>query len=256
MESLLHKFIEEVNDILKPYKDSNRNFLGSDVSKQRLKQIISLSQGKDTEDPSVHELAFWRWVAFEGYEGIDPRLFKYKQTLLMLGAFHTTGWVPQSFKEKHILEVGCGPYGMIEIFPKESFRVAFDPLNDEYDRLFHKIRSKSINYTTDWKTVTDNKQGFDLVICFNVLDHTGDPEGVLAQTMRALKSGGQFLIQVNTVRDGYERTEEHKKMHPSEIKVNEIQELISGYCNSCKCDISNTPSALNEFWFMAWGHKK
>ena len=256
MKTFINNLLYEVNDILKPCKNNRINYLGSDVSKYMLKEIKFLSKGKDSKCPSVRELSFWRWVAFEGYDGLDPRLFKYKQKLFMLGSFAMTGWDAKAYKGKCILEVGCGPYGMIEIFPDESIRLAFDPLNDEYDQLFSKIRSETIKYTSVWKEVTEKKQEFDLAICFNVLDHTDDPEKVLAQMMAALKSGGQFLIQVNTVRDGYERTAEHKKMHPSSIKANEMQKIISEYCNSFKCDISNTPSADNEFWFMVWGHKK
>ena len=261
MNSHIMNLIEELNVILKPYRKSyvdylgHINPLGSDVSEKRLKQIESLRNGLDVDDPSIKELAFWRWVAFEGYDDLDPRLFKYKQAMFMTSVFGTTGWQIDSFENKNILEVGCGPYGMIEIFPEDSFCVAFDPLNDEYDLLFSKIRSKTIEYKADWNEVANKKQIFDLAICFNVLDHTDDPEKVLAQTMSLLKDKGKFIIQVNTVRDGFERMQEHKEMHPSQIKYDEIIGLLSKYCGIFKCEISNTPSSDNEFWFMAWGQK-
>ncbi len=256
MDTFINNMLYEINDIIKPHKDISTNFLGSDISKKQLKQLTALGKGKKIDDPSVRELAFWRWIAFEGYNGLDPRLFKYKQGLLMMNSFAATNWDRNSYRNKHILEVGCGPYGMIEIFPNDSVRIAFDPLNDEYNKLFSNIRSDSINFTADWIKVTAMKEKFDLVICFNVLDHTENPEEILEQMMAALKRGGQFLVQVNTVRDGFIRKQEHKDMHPSPITSEDIQRMLCQYCDKLRCEISNTPSADNEFWFMGWGHKK
>jgi 2-polyprenyl-3-methyl-5-hydroxy-6-metoxy-1,4-benzoquinol methylase len=248
--------IREINEIIKPYKNNQKNYLGSDVSPKKLEQINSLAKGGDLKEPSVEELAFWRWVAFEGYDGVDPRLFKYQQAIFMADVFSATGWALEWFSGKNILEIGCGPYGMIEIFTEDTYRLAYDPLNDEYDRLFSEIRSKSIHYTTAWQEILEGEQEFDLVICFNVLDHTEHPKNVLAHMMHLLKSRGRFLIQVNTVREGCQRTPEHQKMHPSPIEVAMIQEMISAYSDSFTCNIENTPSKDNEFWFMAWGNKK
>ena len=256
VNTLIDRLLSEVNEILGPHKNSRINHLGDDVSPPRLKQITALAQGDESADASVRELAFWRWVAFEGYAGTDPRLFKYKQTLLMSQSFATTGWPLTDYTGKHVLEIGCGPYGMIELFDQAAGRMAFDPLNDEYSRLFSNIRSDGIAYTASWTDVLERRDTFDLAICFNVLDHTDDPDEILRGMMDGLKTGGQFLVQVNTVREGFEQTPEHRAMHPSPITSPQIQAMLAPYCSKLQCEITNEPSADNEFWFMGWGWKR
>ena len=92
------------------------------------------------EEAQIRECAFWRWVAFEGYAGADPRVFPSFQALAMLTTYMRTRWPLDTFQDATIIEIGCGPLGMIECIPGAK-RIAYDPLNAHYGKLFGKCRS-------------------------------------------------------------------------------------------------------------------
>jgi predicted methyltransferase len=95
----------------------------------------------------------------------------------------------------------------------------------------------------------------DFGICFNVLDHTNDAQNWFDLFFKSIKPGGHFLLQVNTVKDGFSRTEEHNRMHPSPLKSDQIQEMLSAVTDNFDYELSSKPSADNEFFYMAWGQK-
>ena len=66
----------------------------------------------------------------------------------MVSTFYRAGWTMAEFREAAIVELGCGPLGMIEYLPGAR-RVAFDSLNDKYGRLFGNFRHRSIEYISD-----------------------------------------------------------------------------------------------------------
>lgn len=247
---------------LKTAGDTPQSYLGDDLDPQMLDQIHRVLHRPETmSDMSayakaqIQELAFWRYVAFEGYAGRDPRFFPFFQKMLMLNMFARTGWSITELAELSVVEIGCGPLGMIEILPAAR-RVAFDPLNRHYSVLFSKERSQSIEYTEDFdELVRNGRQSFDLGICFNVIDHTTNPRELFETYMSLIRRGGRFVFQVNTVREGLPRPPEHEAMHPSPFTLEKIRLWLGEYASSYSSRLVDRPSANNEFFFMAWGYK-
>lgn len=100
------------------------------------------------------------------------------------------------FDGKAILEIGSGVFGPLHFIPgRRTLRVGIDPL---LGKLFKKVASREIHYL---RSIGENlpftREEFDVVICYNVLDHTIDPEKVLEETFRVLKPQGTFLLCVN-----------------------------------------------------------
>lgn len=190
----------------------------------------------------------------EGYAGKSPMDFFDHQKKFMTSCFLKTGWSINRFSEASVFELGCGPLGMIEFIPSRE-RYAFDPLNKYYNALFKNLRRNNICYLvedTEIKTI-----GLvDFGICFNVLDHTENAEFWFEIFIEKIKPGGCFLLQVNTVKDGFYRTNEHSKMHPSPIKSEQVLLLIGRHSDNFNYTLDSVPSADNEFFFMAWGVKK
>lgn len=142
---------------------------------------------------------------------------------------------------------------MIE-FVEGKVRFAFDPLNDYYNLLFKNLRSGGVRYLSKKQDVL-NLPPVDFGICFNVLDHTDNAQGWFDLFFKSIKSGGSFLLQVNTVKDGFDRTEEHNRMHPSSLTYEQITSMLSSVTDSFDYELSSNPSADNEFFYMAWGQK-
>ncbi len=204
----------------------------------------------------MEELAFWRHVAYVGYDGYDPRCFRHLQRLFMTKWFMLSTWSIAELGEASIVEIGCGPLGMIEYLPAKR-RVAYDPLNASYSTLFSRVRSPDIEYTTDFEgLLRDNQGAFDLGICFNVLDHTSQPRWFFDSLLSLIKPNGRFLLQVNTVREGFPRSAKHAEMHPSPFTTDQIRSWLADYSAQFEERLEDTPSAENEFFYMAWGHKR
>ncbi|MGE5268889.1 MAG: methyltransferase domain-containing protein [Thiohalocapsa sp.] len=237
------------------------NPCGDDLDQADLELIAAVAGGNPDcrrlspwQEAQAHELAFWRWVACNGYGGKDPLMFPLLQEHFMVSTFYRTGWTMAEFQSAAILELGCGPLGMIEYLPAAR-RVAFDPLNDRYSRLFGKFRSREIEYVTDRQQFLADRRLFDLAICHNVLDHTDDAAGWFEDLFARLATGGRFIFQVNLSRPNLPRSDEHRRMHPSPLGLEQVMAWLAGKSDRFEHFVEQEPNADNEFYFLAWGTK-
>ena len=230
--------------------------LGRDLDPATLKRLEAVATGAAgdaAEVAQLHELAFWRWVCVHGYSGGKPEDFPAFQRQLMLGCYAHTRWPVDRFRDGRVFEFGCGPLGMVESLPCRE-AVAFDPLNVHYSMLFENVRSPAIRYLSTTEELAAIGE-FDLGICFNVLDHTQDARACFDVFWSKIRAGGAFILQINTVREGFPRTAEHARMHPSPL----AEEAVLGWLRAVSADVdhmvADQPSADNEFFLMAWGTK-
>ena len=208
------------------------------------------------EEAQIRELAFWRWVAFHGYLDTDPRCFSLWQRGAMLGSYAKSGWALDRFASQKLVEVGCGPLGMLEFVPAAE-RVGFDPLNPHYDRLFSKLRSPDIEYVAALDPLVEaRREEFDLGICYNVIDHTDEPRAVFDRYFALIRPGGHFLFQVNLVDLGKPRSAEHTRMHPSTFDAKTVRAWIGDYADAWDEYMRDELSPDNERFFMLWGAKR
>ena len=126
-------------------------------------------------------------------------------------------WRPLLFPVKHymrgfrngmntdslrILDVGCGPYGMLFFVGEEEQieRVSVDPLNPFYMRKY--IHFKHRNDVSYFQSVGESlpfKEGsFHIVFCNNSLDHSIYPDKVLMEIRRVLIEGGLLFMTCET----------------------------------------------------------
>jgi SAM-dependent methyltransferase len=234
--------------------------LGEDIDAETLDLVIRVAhQGEEVPGMSEHqraqlyELSFWRYVAIHGYTTTPAIDFPKMQGDMMISCFNRTGWSLADLKSAAIVEIGSGPLGMIEYLPGRR-KEAFDPLIPHYQKLFHKAQSGQVRYHSDLDQLLARGKGqFDLGICFNVLDHTTDPRGLLAAYMSLIKQGGRFLFQVNTV--GGPRSELHGRMHPSPLSPGTVRAWIGEYSSDFREYFKEERTEENEHFFMLWGHK-
>lgn len=103
------------------------------------------------------------------------------------------------FEGKDILEVGCGSSGIIYGVNDQ----ANDPgLLAGIDPILGKVNTPEISQEPVLEGIGEalpfEDDTFDVVASINVIDHTLDPQKVLKEIHRVLKSDGVFLLKVNT----------------------------------------------------------
>ena len=109
---------------------------------------------------------------------------------------------------KKILDVGCGPYGILKGLAHlmeggtVNYKlIGIDPLMNFYKTL--KNYPESINlelYETQGENLPFADSSMDYVFSTNVLDHVENPEKVVLEISRVIKDKGVFCPSVHVVR--------------------------------------------------------
>lgn len=97
------------------------------------------------------------------------------------------------YRNKTILDIGCGPRGSLEWATQARLRVGLDPLADAYRRLgTDRHTMQYVACGAEYIPFPDSS--FDVVCSFNSLDHVDDLDAVIAEIIRVLAADGLFLL--------------------------------------------------------------
>ena len=103
--------------------------------------------------------------------------------------------ISDSFPESVVVDVGCGPVGIISVI-KAREKVGIDPLIDEYKKIFDM--EPDVRYINAKGEDIPLQDGYaDFVFCVNTLNHVQNPEKVLSEIARILKPGGKLYFDVH-----------------------------------------------------------
>lgn len=96
--------------------------------------------------------------------------------------------------EDNVADVGCGISSVLHFFDWTASRRGFDPLADEYQKLYEypfpveKTRGEDIGPAYNGT--------FDVAFCSNCLDHVDEPRRVVGNLARILKDHGILILTV------------------------------------------------------------
>jgi ubiquinone/menaquinone biosynthesis C-methylase UbiE len=131
----------------------------------------------------------------------------------------------QAAKEIHgtVLEIGCGEgYGIKLLAPHSNRYIAIDkylPANPENFKSveFIQMEVPLLNGLED--------NSFDVVICFQLIEHKQDDKTLLREIYRVLKPGGKLLLTTPNKTMSLTRNPYHMR----EYTTDEFRKLISSY---------------------------
>jgi ubiquinone/menaquinone biosynthesis C-methylase UbiE len=103
------------------------------------------------------------------------------------------------FSFKNVLEVGCGPYGLVH-FIDSNVCIGIDPILFDTWNGTDKVNSSTLHIVATGEFLPFRDNSFDVCVCFNVLDHSIFPRDVLREIVRILKPNGELLLWVHTLR--------------------------------------------------------
>lgn len=138
---------------------------------------------EDTEIKHINELKFWAGKAEQ--EGLLENHFYEK---FYVSDFNISR---EDFKDKRILDIGCGPRGSLEWADMASLRIGLDPLVNEYYKLNGGTLLHKMSYVRGYsEDMPFPDEMFDFVFSINSLDHVDDLDETVSEMKRVLKVGG------------------------------------------------------------------
>jgi SAM-dependent methyltransferase len=137
------------------------------------------------------ECDFWRrWRQLPVYKGFD--LEKY-----WAGECRRFGLAPNFFAGLRVLDVGCGPVGLVHFLPEAAARIRLDPLLLDYNERL-PLPEPQLSLAAEAERLPLAGGSVDACICFNAIDHMREPEAALAEIQRVLRPGGALLVMVHS----------------------------------------------------------
>ncbi|MDP6763488.1 MAG: class I SAM-dependent methyltransferase [Planctomycetota bacterium] len=108
------------------------------------------------------------------------------------------GLDPSFFEGARVIELGCGPFGMIHYLDTPREKIGCDPLIETYREL-GLLQDGGVTHLAGRGERVDLPAGsVDVVISYNVLDHVDDPLGSLREAHRLLTEGGRMYLNVHS----------------------------------------------------------
>ena len=137
------------------------------------------------------ELAFCEhWRELPVYQGLDLESY-------WAGERRKFALPPDFFAGRRVLDVGCGPVGLVHFLPEAGLRVRLDPLLVEYrGRL--PLAEPQLSLAAAGEALPLASASVDVCICFNTFDHMRDPQAALAEVHRVLRPHGTLLAMMHS----------------------------------------------------------
>ena len=176
-------------------------------------------------DSQKHELGFWRAQFEQGNPEQKARNHYYRNTMEADCNLFKIFFDEHDFEDEVLVDIGSGPEGILHVIEGVNWKLAFDPLMQEFREMGYMVDDHSV-----WSMITrDDRIGVttansDVAFCLNVLDHTQEPAKVLSEIWRILKPGGYFLFMVDM-----RTTEQLDCYHKLALTQEQLLEWLEGY---------------------------
>ena len=163
------------------------------------------------------------WLSASSTDSGESRKQYFKEKIS-----HGFGIDYKFFTGKSVLEIGCGPNGIIFQIDNAKSRVGLEPL--DLNQLTQEDWKKPIIRNGIGEEIPFEKDSFDVVISFNSLDHCINPVKVIEEAHRVLRDDGDLLIWLHVLREKYQFLaailNKLDSSHPYHIPYNELLEML------------------------------
>jgi SAM-dependent methyltransferase len=143
--------------------------------------------------------------------------------------YHAFGLDYDFFLNKDVLEIGCGPSGIIFQIDTAKSRIGIEPM--DLSGLVEEDWKRTVVKKGVGEELPFDNSSFDIVISFNAIDHSLNPERVIRETHRVLRNNGDFLLWIYALRDMYKPLQgilnRLDSPHPHHFTFGEIKSNVS-----------------------------
>jgi SAM-dependent methyltransferase len=185
----------------------------------------------------------------------------YKDPVTAYEHWHRYAYAAQFVSGKNVLDLASGEgYGSATLAGIARQVIALDIDENAMRHARRKYPNTNLHFVVgSVMEMPHFKIGFDVIICFEAIEHIPDPKKLLKGVKRLLVPGGVFLVSTPN-KPEYKKTEPSNPFHVHELNFNEFQVLLSQhfkqtqflgqrvYCNSSLWPIAHkTPGMISEY---------
>jgi O-antigen biosynthesis protein len=171
--------------------------------------------------------------------------------------WHRYAYAAQFVSGKNVLDLASGEgYGSASLAATARQVIALDIDKNAVKHAHLKYRSVNLRFIVgSIMEMPIFKIGFDVIVCFEAIEHISNPEKLLNGVKRLLVPGGLFLVSTPN-KPEYKKTEPSNPFHVKELDFDEFQAMLAQhfkrtqflgqrvYCNSSLWTIDHKPSGM------------
>jgi O-antigen biosynthesis protein len=142
--------------------------------------------------------------------------------------WHRYAYAAQFASGKNVLDLASGEgYGSATLAAAAGQVVALDIAENAVKHARMKYRSPNLHFIVgSIMEMPLRNSRFDVIVCFEAIEHIADPEALLIGVKRLLKPGGLFLVSTPN-KPEYKKTEPSNPFHVKELDFEEFQAMLS-----------------------------
>lgn len=147
---------------------------------------------KEWEEIQGYELGTWCDKAFGSMqEKLVREIDRQREMIVIFDLREYVKEISGTF-----LDVGCGPYSILNNLYTDANLIGVDPLVGSYIKAGHEMNAHKVKYIrAKAEELPFDNNVMDLVISTNSIDHFEDPEKGINEMVRVLKPNGLLFLQ-------------------------------------------------------------
>lgn len=142
---------------------------------------------------------------------------------------HRYRFAKEFVKGKKVLDLGCGEgYGSFMLSEDAGFVVGVDIDPECVRHASSKYSGGNLRFVEGSITdVPDGRDSYDVIVCFEVLEHIDGHNQLMDEVKRLLKPDGVFIVSTPDKRTYSDQPDYHNPFHVKELYPDEFRDLLS-----------------------------
>lgn len=151
-----------------------------------------------------------------------------KEAAVAYEHLHRYIWASTLVKDKRVLDLASGEgYGSALLSRNASYVCGIDIDDAAVGHASSRYAKPNLQFVKGsiTKVPISEDHSFDMIVCFEAIEHIEDHEALLSEVKRLLKPGGVFVV--STPNKAYEDGEEENPFHLKELTFEEFDALLT-----------------------------
>src|SRR5437870_5680359 len=143
---------------------------------------------------------------------------------------HRYAYASTLVKDKRVLDLACGEgYGSKMLSASAASVVGIDIDGSVVSHAAEKYGGGNLEFISGSITAVPipENHSFDVIVCFEAIEHIEDQERLLGEVTRLLQPGGLFIVSTPNKVVYHDESEEENPFHVKELYFEEFQQLLA-----------------------------